>query len=101
MRITSIKELNKGCIVATFNVCYDGLTLTGFRLIQNKDKSYFVSPPSFNVNGMWISHIKMNPELLIKIRDIVLDKMTEPQSKNNITNKYSIEDEFDEDEFPF
>lgn len=68
MRISSIKKLNKGCIVATFNLCYAGLTIFGLRLMKNKDGKYFVTPPCKNIQGRWLSDIRISDD----VKDIVL-----------------------------
>ena len=79
MRVSNVKEINKGGIVASFNLCYAGLTILGFKLVRNKRGGYFVSPPCQNINGKWLSDIRISDEVKNLIKEQVLEILTRPQ----------------------
>lgn len=73
MKISSIKTINKGGIVATFNLCYAGLTIVGFRLMKNKKGVYFITPPCQNIKGRWLSDIRISDD----VKEIILYEIKE------------------------
>lgn len=75
MRISKIKIINKGGLIATFNVCYAGLTIIGFKLMKNnKNNSYFVSSPSNKYgNGRYFNFIRISDEVSSMLKEQVLE----------------------------
>ena len=77
MKIGKVTMVNKGGLITTFNVCYAGLTILGFKLMKNnKNNSYFVSSPSIKYgNGKYFNFIKISDEVRDMLKCQILETL--------------------------